>query len=86
MGFSKCACSRLSLLLIKFVEEGNCWLRPAVRTSVLRCACILYIPAVYLEQAATSYVVVCCGVLADGAAKVSQEAGCHLPAFLKLKL
>lgn len=86
MGFSKYACSCLSLLLIKSVEEGSCWLRPAVRTSVLRCACILGIPTVCLEQAATSYVVVRCGVVADGAAKVSRAEGCHLPVFLKLKL
>ena len=75
-----------SLLLIKSVKEGSCWLRPAVRTSVLQCARILYIAAAYLEQAATSYVARRCGVLADGAAKVSQEEGCHLPVFLKLKL
>jgi len=86
MGFAKGACSHLSLLLIKSVEEGSCWLRPAVRTCVLGRAHVLCIPAVCLEQAATSYVAICCGVLADSVAEVSQEEGCHLPVFLKLKL
>lgn len=85
-GFSKCAYSPLSLLLIKPVEEGSCWLRPTVGTSVLQCARISLSAAVYLGRADTSHAVVHCRVLAYGTAKVPQKEGCHLSVLLKLKL
>lgn len=51
MGFSKCAYSLHSLLIIEPVEEGSCWLRPAIGTFVLQCAYILLIAADILGRA-----------------------------------